>query len=340
MKTTKIGVIGAGFWAKFQIQAWKELPNVEIVAICDINIEKANDLASQLAIKNSYSSAGEMVASEQLNAVDIITSVETHFEMVKLAAEKGINCIVQKPMCNTLEEANTLLKICNLNNVQLHVHENFRWQTPIRKVKEIIDSEILGSVFKARVSFCSAFPVFDNQPALAELEQFILMDLGVHTLDVARFLFGDAKNLFALTHKVNPKIKGEDVANVMLEMKNGIHCFCEISYASILEKESFPQTLLLIEAEKGSISLTHDFKIKITTKDGTTEETIKPKMYPWVDPAYAVVQSSVVDCNANILAGLVNEKTPETTASDNLKTLELVFGSYESALHKKVLNLN
>ena len=107
----------------------------------------------------------------------------------------------------------------------------------------------MAEPFKARVSFCSAFPVFDNQPFLAELEHFILTDIGSHVLDICRFLFGEVRSVSALHKEVNKKIKGEDVANVLMEMENGLHCFAEMSYASILEKESFPQTLVLVEGE-------------------------------------------------------------------------------------------
>jgi predicted dehydrogenase len=134
-----------------------------------------------------------------------------------------------------------------------------------------------------------------------------------------------------LTQKVNPKIKGEDVANVLMEMKNGLHCYVEMSYASILEKEAFPQTLVLVEGEKGSLHLTNDFVLKTITRKGLiSENNIKPKLYEWLDPDYAVVHSSIVDCNADILRGLQGGVC-ETTGDDNFKTVELVWKCYQSA---------
>src|SRR5690606_30298126 len=113
-----------------------------------------------------------------------------------------------------------MVRICKDANVSLFIHENWRWQSPIRKVKQLLDSGILGNVFKVRVSFCSGFPVFDNQPFLADLDEFILTDIGSHILDVCRFLCGEADSLYCHTARVNPKIKGEDVANVFMKMKN------------------------------------------------------------------------------------------------------------------------
>ena len=74
------------------------------------------------------------------------------------------------------------------------------------------------------------------------------MDIGSHVLDICRFLFGEANSLYCLTQTVNATIKGEDVANVLMEMSNGIHCYAEMSYASILEKEVFTGLNPLVKA--------------------------------------------------------------------------------------------
>jgi predicted dehydrogenase len=233
-------------------------------------------------------------------------------------------------MAPGLEEARAMLLACRENGVKLFIHENFRWQAPVRALKQSLDSGIIGKPFKARVTFCSGFPVFENQPFLKELDHFIITDIGSHVLDVSRYLFGEARRLFCLTGRVNPEIKGEDVANVLMEMQNGTQCFVEMSYASILSKESFPQTLVLIEGERGSLHLTHDFELVTTTRGGSNAVVIKPQLYSWVDPEYAVVHSSIVDCNRDILRGLLGGQA-ETTGDDNFKTVQLVWAAYQSA---------
>ena len=111
-----------------------------------------------------------------------------------------------------------------------------------------------------------------------------------------------------------------------------------MSYASILEKESFPQTMVLVEGTKGSLHLTDDFVLKTTTRQGTFSEIIKPVLYDWLDPAYAVVHSSIVDCNRDILKGL-RGGVAETTGDDNFETVKLVFAAYDSARTDKVIRL-
>jgi predicted dehydrogenase len=330
-------VIGTGFWSRFQIAAWKELEGVEIAAVCNRTRNRAEEVAKLFQIPMVYDTAEELLEKETLDFVDIITDVDTHQPFTLLAAQCGVNVICQKPMAPSQEAAAHMVQTCIDKNVRFFVHENFRWQAPIRALKAALDSGVIGKPFKARVSFVSAFPVFDNQPFLAELDHFILTDIGSHTLDICRFLFGEAKNLYCLTKTVNPKIKGEDVANVLMEMQSGLHLYAEMSYASLLEKEAFPQTLVLIEGEQGSLHLTNDFEIKTTTRSGTASQVIKPPLYQWADPEYAVVHASIVDCNRDILTGLQGGAC-ETTGTDNLKTVNLVWAAYQSAASGNVIH--
>lgn len=338
MRRLRFAVIGTGFWCNYQIPAWQELPDVELVAVYNRTPGKADAVAKRFGVPAVYTEANQLLREQSLDFVDIITNVETHREFTLLAASRGIDVICQKPMASSLEEAHQMVNACRDAQVKFFVHENFRFQAPIRSLKDAMLSGVIGEPFKARVSFCSGFPVFDNQPFLAELDHFILTDIGSHVLDICRFLFGDAKSIACLTQRVNKKIRGEDVANVMMEMKNGIHCYAEMSYASILERESFPQTLVLIEGDKGSIHLTNDFELKITTRKRTTSSIIQPTQYKWVDPDYAVVHSSIVDCNRDILKGLQSGRA-ETTGDDNLKTVQLVWAAYESAASGKTIHL-
>ncbi|MBU1822875.1 MAG: Gfo/Idh/MocA family oxidoreductase, partial [Bacteroidetes bacterium] len=299
---------------------------------------KAHGLAEKFGVTKIYDRVEELLAHEDLDFLDIITNVETHPCLTELAASKGIDVICQKPMADSLEKARRMVDVCKKNGVKFFVHENFRWQATIRALKKAMESGVIGKPFKARISFCSDFPVFNNQPLLAELEKFILTDVGSHILDVPRFLFGEARSLYCLTHRINERIKGEDVANIMIEMRGGVHCFVEMSYASILEKKTFPQTLILIEGTKGSLHLTEDYRIKTTTRTGTTTEKIEPNFYSWANPDYAIIHSSIVDCNRNILEGMRGGYC-ETSGEDNLKTVELIWKSYESVSSGSVVIL-
>jgi predicted dehydrogenase len=130
---------------------------------------------------------------------------------------------------------------------------------------------------------------------------------------------------------VHPEIRGEDVATVMLAMESGATVTCEMSYASRVEHDRFPETYLMVEGNRGSLELAPDYWIRVTTEEGTLARRYPPPRYAWADPRYELSQSSGVACNQNLLAALQGGPAPETTGEDNLRTLRLVFGAYESA---------
>lgn len=327
----KIAVLGAGFWSQFQIPAWLELSDVECAALCDIEGAKAKGLADRFGVPRHFDDPEELLRSVRPDILDVITSPETHRDMVALAAKNSVPVICQKPLANDLKTAKEMVAICRDANVPLFVHENWRWQRPLRELKKVLDSGVIGNPFRAHVDFSSSFPVFENQPFLRELDKFILSDMGVHILDVIRFLFGEAEWLICRIQRVNPTIRGEDVATVLLQMKTGTTVTCTLSYASRLERERFPEAFVLVEGEQGSAELAPDFWIRVTNEEGTKSRRYPPKIYPWADPSYALIHSSIVDCHRNLVDGLLGNGQAETTGDDNLRTLELVFGSYESA---------
>ena len=93
---------------------------------------------------------------------------------------------------------------CDKAGITLMVHENFRWQSPIQAVRRAIDSGAIGKPFFGRISFRSGYDVFSGQPYLATGKRFIIEDLGIHTLDIARFLLGDVTTITARTARINP----------------------------------------------------------------------------------------------------------------------------------------
>jgi predicted dehydrogenase len=327
----KFAMFGSGFWARFQLAGWREIGGADCVAIYNRTLSKAQALARDFGVTSTYGDPEELLRREKVDFIDVVTDVDHHEVFVRMAAERGLPVVCQKPMAPTLKVAEAMVKVCRDAGVPLFVNENWRWQTPIRQLKRVLDSGQIGLPFRARLDMISGFPVFRNQPFLAELEQFILTDLGSHILDVARFFFGEAGSLYCLTQRVLPNIKGENVATVVMRMGGGTTVNVNLAYAeNPLERECFPQTLILIEGEKGSAELTNDYWIRVTTEQGTLAKRYPPPRYSWADPAYDVVHSSIVPCQANLLEGLRGGKA-ETTGEDNLRTVRLVFASYESA---------
>lgn len=337
MNKLKIAVFGTGFWSQFQIGAWMEFKEVEIVALYNRTLEKAKILADRFGIKACYSDPHEIFENHDPDVIDIITDVDTHRRFVEMAAFYKKHVITQKPMAPSLQDAEQMMEVTKAAGVKYYVHENYRWQPQFRRIKEIIDSGVIGIPYRCKTSFNTAFPLFETQPFLAQLEQFALTDQGSHQFDVLRFLFGEPHSLFCLTQQVNPTIKGEDVATTLIKMKSGVVCEQEISFSSRLEREIFPQTLLLIEGSKGSVKIEADFIIKTTTSDGTLSETITIPKYTWDHPRLSVEPPSIVSCNEDIMKDILGKGKAETTGEDNFKTVKMVFGAYESASTGKVI---
>jgi len=331
MKELRFAVLGCGFWAQYQIAGWREVGGVELVALYNRTRSRAEALAERFRVPAVYDDAEALLKNEQLDFVDIITDVDTHSRFVHLAAEHKLPVICQKPMAPDLQTAEEMVRVCREAGVPFMIHENWRWQHPIRQLKRAVLDSGIGKPFRGHILYANSFPVFDNQPFLKELDRFILTDIGSHILDTARFLFGDARRLYCQTSRVNPEIQGEDVATVMMEMGDGLTVTCEMSYASHLEDERFPETYVRVECQNGSVELGPDFWIRVTKGRETVAARHVPPRYPWADPAYDVVHSSIVPCNADLLRSLRTGQSAETCGDDNLKTMRLVFGAYDSA---------
>jgi predicted dehydrogenase len=332
MTPLRFAILGTGFWASFQLGAWRELQGVECVALYNRTRSRGEKFGKQFQIPAVYDDPKDLFEREQLDFVDIITEVPAHKPLVLLAAKYKTPVICQKPMAATLADAEEMVESCRKARVPFFIHENFRWQTPMRALKLALDSGVVGAPFRARVSFVTGFPVFRNQPMLAELEQLIISDLGTHMLDLARFFFGEAESIYCQTRRIHPNIKGEDAATMVLRMKNGVTVDIQIAYVeNYIEQDFFPETLVLVEAGKGSLELAPRFWLRTTTRDGTFARRVPPPRYAWADPDYAVVHASGVPLNANLLTALRGQGQAETTGKDNLKTVGLVFAAYESA---------
>ena len=340
MSAKRFAILGTGFWARYQLSAWRELNGAACVAVYNRTRHKAEALAREFDISAVYDDARTLMARESLDFVDIITDVNTHADLVHAAAEHGIPVICQKPMAATLAQAEAMVGACRAAAVPMFVHENWRWQTPIRALRTMLDAGPIGRVHRATITMVSGFPVFKNQPFLADLDQFVITDIGSHILDTARFLFGEAGSVFCQTHNTLDWVKGENVATIMLRMRAGPTVICNLGYAqNPLERECFPETLIHVEGTLGTLELCPRFKIHLTTQTGTCITQHPPPHHDWANPDYDLVHASAVPCNENILRALCGDVPAETTGEDNLETVRLVFGAYESAALNQVITL-
>ncbi|WP_416357844.1 Gfo/Idh/MocA family protein [Aureimonas phyllosphaerae] len=331
MSELRGALIGCGFFARNQMHAWDDIPGLSIVAICDRDEARLAEMGEAFGIARRFTDAAEMLREVQPDFVDIATTAPSHRALVELAASMKIPVVCQKPIAPTIDDARAMVDACEAAGVPLMIHENFRWQSPIQAVRRVLDSGEIGAPFFGRVSFRSAFDVYAGQPYLAEGERFIIEDLGIHALDIARFLFGDVARITARTARVNPRIRGEDVATMLLDHEAGLPSVVDCSYATKLETERFPQTLVEVDGAAGSIRLDEGYRLTVTGPSGTRHEDVSPELLPWASRPWHNIQESVALIQRHWVETLHAGAEPATSGRDNLKTFALVEAAYRSA---------
>ncbi|WP_378946103.1 Gfo/Idh/MocA family protein [Paracoccus sp. R86501] len=327
----KGALIGCGFFAQNQMHAWQMIDGVDIVAVCDMDQDRRDRTAKDFGVAKTYADAVQMMATEDLDFVDIATTVGSHRMLVQAAADAGLHVICQKPFAETMEDARAMVAAVEGAGRTLMVHENFRWQSAIRAAIAALKEGAIGTPFFGRVSFRSGYDVFSGQPYLATDPRFIIQDLGIHILDISRALFGDVARIAASTTRINPAIKGEDVATMLLDHEGGVTSVVDCSYATRRTPETFPQTLLEIDGDQGTLRLDAGYRVVIQNAEGEDIRDVAPPLLPWAERPWHNIQESVHLIQAHFIDCLRTGAQPETSGHDNLKTLALVEAAYASA---------
>ncbi len=325
-------VIGCGFFSQNHLHAWRDLERAEIVAVCDKDLAKAETAATLMpGTVRAYDDAAAMMQVEKLDFVDIATTTPSHRPLVEMAARHGVSAICQKPFADTLEDAQAMVAACDTTGVKLMVHENFRWQKPFREMARIVASGALGRLNYARFSFRHGYDNYKNQPYLAEIERFTIMDVGLHLFDLARHFLGDVDSLFCRTQRLNPIVRGEDSFHASLRHSSGAVSICETSFWTRWHPHPFPQTFALLEGDLATLELRQDFKLFLH-RDGSIEEiAATPAIPEWGGAPWHGIQESVIAIQSHWLDCLRDDATPAPSGADNLKTLTLALAAYDSA---------
>ncbi|PKA44603.1 oxidoreductase [Rhizobium sullae] len=339
MTELKGALIGCGFFAVNQMHAWNDVKGARIAAICDRDPERLKIVGEQFGITRRYCDASQLFADGGFDFVDIATTVQSHHPLVEMAARHKVPVICQKPFATTLADAKAMVKACRDAGVPLMVHENFRWQTPIQAVRRALDAGVIGEPFWGRFSFRSAYDVFSGQPYLAAGVRFIIEDLGIHTLDIARFILGDVAALTARTRRVNPNIRGEDVATILLDHQSGATSVVDVSYATRLATEPFPETLIELDGSHGTIRLSQGYRLEVTDAQGTKVTDVSPRLLSWASRPWHNIQESVFAIQQHWTDRLAAGEAPSTSGADNLKTFALVEAAYDSAATGKTIDI-
>lgn len=328
-----VGVVGCGFFARNHLNAWRDLKGegVDLVAVCDVDAAKAEAIAREFGVPNWYADAENMLFKERLGLVDIVTQMGTHRPLVEMAMRHHVPTVVQKPFAPDLADVKAMIAASEAAGTFLAVHENFRFQPPLLKVRELIDTGAIGRLSWARIAFRTGWDIYSGQPYLRDEERFVLLDLGVHVLDVARFFLGEADRVTAELQRRNPGVKGEDTATVLCHHRGGAVSVVECTYESRRLPDPFPEVLLEIEGERGAVVLGPGYTIELTSGRNHTVIDADVPVLPWAERPWHVVQRSVLNTCRHMAAAVRAGRPAATSAPDNLKTFMLVEAAYLSA---------
>ena len=141
--------VGAGYFSRFQYEAWARIPEVEIATICNRSTDKAQEIADEHRIPRvaAIRDFKKVLIEEKPDFVDIITPPETHLKLCQIAATQGVDIICQKPLAPTYEETLELVRVAEASSGRFMVHENWRWQPWYRELKRVIEAGTLGEIY-------------------------------------------------------------------------------------------------------------------------------------------------------------------------------------------------
>lgn len=331
-KPVAIGMVGCGFYAQNHLNAWADLKpeGALLTAVCDRDEAKAAAAGAQFGVPH-FTDMNRMLDAVKIDLLDIATRMDTHRELAAIAAERGIAAVVQKPFAPTWDECVAIVEKARAHGTWLAVHENFRFATAMRNVKKVLDQGTIGTPTWARLTWRTAFDVYRGQPYLAEEEKLVIQDVGIHILDLARYFLGEVDYLNCETQKRNPKIRAEDTATIMMRHTSGAVSVVEATYAAKRGSDPFPETLLEIEGDGGSLIVTKGEKMIVTTQGLTFEDSIGGPLLHWTSRPWHVSQEAVLHTNRHMFQRWREGRPADTSGEDNLKTYALVDAAYEAA---------
>jgi len=294
----RYGLIGAGSNAERKhLNNYMNLPNVEFVSICDINIENAEKLARKYNIQNVYCNYQDMLNNEALDLVSICTPNYLHAEISVNALLKGVNVHCEKPLAVNAVEARRIVEAKNKSGKKLMVGLNNRFTNEAVYLKKYIDAGYLGDIYKASAGWIRRSGIPGRGTWFTDKNLAgggVMIDLGVHYLDLALFLMGlpEPSYISGATYhyfdqtatrnrngyKGNPNgiFNVEDTAVGHIGLKNGATIKFDFSWASNIESD---KTFIEILGTKGGVSLING-ELKIHSELLDTCVDISPKLNP------------------------------------------------------------
>ena len=329
--------VGAGYFSHFHYEAWRRIPEVEIVAVCDYDRSKAERAAREFGSAESFVDAARAMDLPGLDFVDIITPPTAHLELVKQATQRGLAIICQKPLAPDFDTARLLVDVVQRAGTPFMVHENFRFQPWHREIRRLLDLGAIGNrlhslYFRSRPGDGWGHDAYlSRQPYFRDMPQLLVHETGVHFIDTFRFLAGEVEETYAILRQLNPVIQGEDTGLLMLRFRGGAVGLWDANRYNESTDPDPRYTFgeFLVEGSEGTIRLYSDGRL-----------TIQPLGKREADHDYHHERRGFGgDCvyftQRHFVDQLLGQQQFETSAGDYLRTLTVQEAVYTSAAQNR-----
>lgn len=324
-RPVRIGLAGAGWVTEHHLDAYADLRDqVDVVAVADPNREAAEARARAYGIPAVYDSVEAMLDHAVMDALDVAAPREHHAPICRMAADRGLAILCQKPLAPTLAEAEALVADIG-DRVPFMVHENWRFRPHYRRMAGWIREGRIGRVRSVLMTILSSgllpdergdLPALVRQPMMVKLQRMLLMEVMIHHVDALRFLVGPLELQAARLGKDRDEIRGEDRASLFLTGADG----AAVALMGDFMAWGYPvaQTdRLQILGTEGSIFLEGE---SLRVVDGGEEEITLDLQADYKASYRGAIQ--------HFLDGLTTGIPFETAPEDNLQTLRIVEQAY------------
>ncbi len=324
----RIGIIGTGGIALEHVAAYR-LAGAEIVALCDVDAATLAERQERWGVPVGTTSAAELLALAEVEAVSVCTPNASHHPITVAAARAGKHVLCEKPISLGLDEAREMIAACADAGVVLQVGHHMRSWSAATKARELIERGAIGRVTYARFrqahDWGGATKVRGVFGSLADSGGGTLLDNGCHLFDLARYLGGDVRDVYARTATLKYDIEVEDTASASLGFVSGAIGAIEVAWTATGWQEAF-----WVYGTEGSLEcdnlartgdLVHRFRRPGQRDWGTTEVERHP-------PGALGARAQHI---ANFLAAIDGSCDVVCTGTDGLEAVRLVLAAYESA---------
>lgn len=333
-------LVGAGYFSQFHLDAWRRVPDAELVAICDTTVARAREAAAASGVSNVYADAAEMLEREQLDFLDIAAPAASHVALCELAGQAGVHVLCQKPLAPTFDEAARLVGQAETAGIRLMVHDNFRFQPWHRELRALIDEGAAGTLHsvacRTRMGDGWAPDAYQaRQPYFRTMPRLLVFETGVHVIDVFRYLGGEIRQVFAKLRRLNAAIAGEDCGLLVCDFQGGAVGLWDANRfnESLARDPRYTFGEYLIEGDKGSLRLDEDGRILVHPLGETAREHVyaHEKRGFAGDSCYAAIR--------HFVDGLRAGSAFETSGRDYLRTVAVQEAVYASAAQNRPVDV-